>query len=245
MKDPMSDDTRHMKDIPTIRQGVMDVIKKRGVQMRPRWHFVLTSMLASLGIFIVLLALLYIISLSLFLLHDSGAWSAASFGGRGWFSLLRSVPWLLIAFSIVFIVILEVLVRRYRFVYSRPLLLSVVAILLVVCLGGFILASTSFHRQMELEAYHHQLAGPLALVYSAPFRMPPPPDVYHGSILATSSEGFVMNDENGAGTTTVIITARTHLPDGEDFSLGSYVVVIGDTVSTGTVQAFGMRETDE
>jgi hypothetical protein len=244
----MNDDTHHMKDTPTIRQGVMDAIKKGNVQMRPRWHFILISTLAALGVFIVLLTLLYLVSLSLFLLRDNGSWFAASFGGRGWFSLLRSIPWVLVLFSVVFIAILEVLVRRYRFVYRKPLLLSAVVILLVVLVGGFAIAQTSFHRQMELEAYHHQLPGPLALVslaYGAPFRMPPPPDVYHGTILATSTDGFVMDDENGAGTTTVRITSKTRLPYGQDFSVGSEVVVIGDTVASGTVEAFGMREVDE
>ena len=102
-----------------MRQGVMDAIKKRNIHMRPRWHFVLVSALAALGVFIVLLALLYIVSLSVFFLRDNGTWFATSFGGRGWFSLLHSVPWLLIFFSIIFIAILEVLVQRYSFVYPQ------------------------------------------------------------------------------------------------------------------------------
>ena len=228
-----------------MRQGVMDAIKKHNIQMRPRWHFVLLSTVAALGVFIVLLALLYIVSLSVFFLRDNGAWFATSFGGRGWFSLLHSIPWLLILFSLIFVVLLEVLVQRYSFVYRKPLLLSVSLIVLIVILGGFTIASTSFHRQMQFNAMHHQLPGALALAYGMPFRMPPPPDVYHGIILATTSTGFVIHDENGAGTTTVVLTAKTHLPDGIDFPVGSAVVVEGDTVATSTVEAFGVREVNE
>ena len=223
----------------------MDAIKKGRIEMRPRWHFVLLSALAALGGFIVLLSLLYLVSLSFFLLRESGAWFAPSLGGRGWFSLLRSIPWLLILFSVVFIGILEILVRRYSFVYRKPLLLSIGAILVIILVGGFAIATTSFHRQMEIEALHHQLTGPLALAYGAPFRMPPPPDVYHGTILATTSQGFTINDENGAGTTTVLVTSDTHLPYGENFSVGSDVVVMGDTVASDTVQAFGVLEVDQ
>src|SRR5665213_3408185 len=132
MNEIMHDDTHHTKDPASVRQGVMDAIKKGNVQMRPRWHFVLVSTLAALGVFIVLLSLHYIVSLSVFLLRDNGAWFAPSFGGRGWFSLLHSVPWLLILFIIVFIGVLEVLVRRYRFVYRKPLLLSVAIILALI-----------------------------------------------------------------------------------------------------------------
>ena len=98
---------------------------------------------------------------------------------------------------------------------------------------------------MEFNAMHHQLPGALALAYGMPFKMPPPPDVYHGIILATTTSGFVIDDENGAGTTTVILSPKTRLPDGIDFTVGSAVVVEGDTVATGTIQAFGVREIDE
>jgi hypothetical protein len=240
----MSNETHDMNTIPSMRQCVMDAIKKRNIQMRPRWHFVLLSTLAALGIFIVLLTLFYSVSLSVFFLRDSGAWFATSFGSRGWFSLLHSVPWLLILFSFIFIAILEVLVQRYSFVYRKPLLLSVSFILLTVLIGGFVIADTSFHRQMQFNAMHHELLGALALAYGTPFRMPPPSDVYHGTILATTTNGFIIDDENGAGTTTIILTAKTHLPNGIDFDVGSAVVVEGDMIATGTVQAFGVREFD-
>ena len=241
----MNNDMHDTKETPSIRQGVLDAIKKGKIEMRPRWHFVLLSTLAALGMFIVLLTLLYIVSLSVFLLRDSGAWFAPSFGGRGWFSFLHSVPWLLILFIIVFVGILEILARRYRFVYRKPLLLSVAGILVLILAGGFAIAQTPFHRQMEFYAEHHMLPPPLSMIYGAPFRMPPPPDVYHGTILTVTLDGFVIDDLNGAGTTTVIITGKTRLPDGEDFSVGSEVVVVGDTVATGTIQAFGVREVDE
>ena len=129
----------------------------------------------------MLLALLYFASLSLFFLHDNGTWFIPSFGGRGWFSFLRSIPWFLVLLIIVFVGLLEVLVRRYAFVYRKPLLLSAAGIVVLVIFGGFLIAATPFHRQMKFYANHNQLPPPLAFIYGAPFRMPPPPDVYHGT----------------------------------------------------------------
>ena len=223
----------------------MDAIVKGRVTMRPRWHFILLSALAAVGAIIVFLALLYMASLSLFFLHDSGAWFVPSFGGRGWFSFLRSIPWLLIFLIIIFAGLLEIVARRYAFVYRKSLLLSAAIILAVILLGGFLIAATPFNRQMAFFADHHELPPPLAFVYGAPFRAPPPPDVYHGVILATTSDGFIIVDQNGAGTTTVRINARTRLPDGIDFSVGTDVVVVGDRVSSSTIQAFGVEELDE
>jgi hypothetical protein len=243
----MNDETRqqHIERTLAIRRSVMDAIGKGRITMRPRWHFILLSALAAIGAIFVLLALLYMASLSLFFLHANGALSVPAFGGRGWFSFIRSIPWLLILLIVIFAVLLEIVVRRYAFVYRKSLLLSAVIIVVVTFLGGFLIAATPFHRQMAFYADHNELPPPLAFVYGAPFRAPPPPDIYHGIILATTTDGFIIVDQNGAGTTTVRIDGRTRLPDGVDFSVGTDVVVVGDRIGSSTVQAFGVRESDE
>ncbi|HUO55831.1 MAG TPA: hypothetical protein VMU27_00110, partial [Candidatus Paceibacterota bacterium] len=163
----------------SLKQGVMEAIQKGRIRMRPRWHFVLFSSLATLGVLIMFLAVLYIASLSIFFLHDSGAWFAPRFGGRGWWSLLQSLPWLLITLLIVFICVLQIAVRRYEFVYRRPLLISAAAILAIVFIGGFAIAETPLHRQMEFYAHHNELPPPLSLAYGAPLHMPAPPGIFH------------------------------------------------------------------
>jgi len=220
----------------------MKAISRGEIHMKPRWHFILLSALYITGAFIVFLTLLYIVSLGVFFLRDSGELFAPSLGGRGWFSLLLSLPWLLILLTLLFAGILELLVRRYAFVYKKPLLMSVFGILAIIFLGGFFIAP--LHHVMMLSARKGQLPPPLMLLYRGPLRMPPPSDTYHGEIVTLTSSGFVMADEDH-GTTTVTITPQTRLPYGENFTTGERVVVIGDSGATGTVQAFGIREIDE
>jgi hypothetical protein len=227
-----------------IGQDVMKAIREGRVHMRPRWHFVLLSALTVLGAFIVLLTLLYISSLGVFLLRDSGAWYATSFGLRGWFSLLHTLPWLLILFIAMFAVILELLVKRYSFVYKKPLLWSVAGIIVVIFAGGLAIAQTPLHRFVLVSARHGMLPPPVMQIYGRTLRQPPP-DLYHGEVLATTTSGFILVDEDGAGTTTVLITRETRLPLGEAFEVGERVVVVGDSAATGTVRAFGVREIDE
>jgi hypothetical protein len=226
-------------------EDVMKAIRDGHVHMRPRWHFLLLSALSITGAFIVLLTLLYVTSLGFFFLRDSGAWYAPSFGTRGWFGLLHSLPWLLILFVAIFIVILELLVRRYTFVYKKPLVISVIVILALVFLGGLAIAQTPLHRMLMLSARRGSLPPELSAMYGHPLRTPPPSDMFNGQIVGLSKSGFVIVDEGGAGTTTVVLTPETRLPYGEDFTLGERVVVVGDVSATGTVRAFGVREIDE
>ncbi len=228
----------------SLRGSVMEAIQKGRVRMRPRWHFVLLSALAALGAFIVFLTLLYVVSLAFFFLRESGAYFATSFGMRGWFVLLRSVPWLLMLFLVLFIGVLELLVRRFAFVYRRPLLFSVAGIVFLIFVGGFAVAQTHFHRRMFFFARHGQLL-PLGMMYDRTFRPSREGDVYFGAIGNFVKGGFVVVDQNGAGTTTIVVTPATRLPYGADFEIGDTVVIVGDEVATGTVRAFGIREVSE
>lgn len=224
-----------------LKDKVMHIIEREGVSMRPRWHFVLMSALVATGALTLLIALLYIISLGLFFLRENGVWYLPAFGGRGWFALLHSAPLLLMVLVAVCALILEILVRKYSFAYRAPLTVSFGGILLLVFIGGFALAQTSFHRRMEFAARHGYLPPPVGFWYGDTFRQPPPQDIHRGIILMRESNGFVLQSDSGAGTSTVEITPRTRLPYGEDFSPGSVVIVLGDADGTDTIRAYGVR----
>ncbi len=229
----------------TLRAEVMDAIHKGHVRMKPRWHFVLLSLLVALGSIIAILALIYVASLSVFLLRDSGVWFAPSFGLRGWFALFHALPYALLLLIILFVLILELLVRRYTFVYRKPLLVSVGGIIALIIVGGFAIAQTPFHRAMASFAHDNRLPPPFNALYGPSMRIARPPDVYRGVIVATTSQGFTLSDPDGDVQSKVVITPRTRLPYGEDFSLGMTVLVVGDVVGTDTIQAFGVREIEE
>ena len=150
---------------------------------------------------------------------------------------------LLIILVLLFIVILEILVRRYRVGYRTPLLVSVVAVLLVVVIGGWALERTRIHEELlRQDRAPGGLPAPLSMMYR------PGSDhvagIYHGTIISLIPGGFLLADDNGAGTTTVLIDPSTRLPLGAGFSAGDEVVVFGDDAS-GTVHAIGVRQISE
>ena len=229
----------------SARGKIMNVIHKGQVHMRPRWHFILYSAFAVVGTVIVFLTVLYAASLAVFFLRESGAFFAPSFGPRGWFVLLRNLPWLLIILILVFIALLQILVSRYSFVYRKPLVVSLIGIVALIFVGGFAIAQTSFHHRLFQGARHGHLPSPMGMLYGSGLRPHRDGEMYHGRITRMIPNGFVLADIEGEGTSTIVITPQTRLPYGADFSADDLVVVIGDEVATGTVQAFGVREIGE
>jgi len=225
-----------------LKQAVLDAIKKDGVKMRPRWHFLLLAILTATGALILLLTLVYLFSLVVFFLHQNGTWFAPSFGMRGWFDLLRGIPIYLLLLLAVFAIVLDTLVRRYSFGYRRPLLTSLGAIVAVVFIGGFAVAHTSLHHALDFQARHGHLPPPLGMWYG--HHRAPPGDVYRGVIVASTTYGFMIALDDDGGTSTVIITPQTRLPFGADFSPGDTLIIVGDDMGTDTVRAFGIREID-
>ncbi len=143
-------------------------IKSGQIKMRPRWHFAVRAALLASGIVLFSLALLYLASFIVFILHQTGLWRAPGFGLRGLRVFLFSLPWLLLAVALIFLVILEFLVRRYAFAYGRPLFYSVIAIVLLVLAGALAVAQTSFHRGLFRQAEENRLpwVGPLYRAYN-------------------------------------------------------------------------------
>lgn len=225
---------------PSLGKNVMDAIRSGRVHMRPRWKFVLSGALAALGVAILLFTLLFIASFAIFTLRQSGALFVPVFGMRGLFAFFAALPLILILLLMLFVVVLEILVRRYRVGYRTPLLVSVIAILLIVVIGGYALERTRIHQQLLHQA---QMPGglppPLSIIYRQGAERVP--GIYHGTIVAMIPGGFLLLDDNGAGTTTVLIDPSTQLPSGGNFSAGEEVVVFGQSAS-GTVHAFGVRQ---
>lgn len=225
----------------SLREAVLEKIKHGEVSMRPKWQFVLKGALMVLGAMLLALTLLYLVSFVFFALRQTGVWFAPSFGWRGMRAFFLGVPWVLVLVAFIFVIVLEVLVKRYAFAYRKPLLYSVLGIVCAVFVGGFVVARTSFHRGMyrRMEGQGLPIAGPLYREYG----MPHFKQIHPGIIASTTEQGFIIMSRRGEEI-TVLVSPATRLPLGYDFVLGDPVVIMGEQ-ENGIVRAFGIRKIDD
>ena len=193
------------------------------------------------GFFVVGIIVIFLISFISFHLRVSGIWYLPAFGFRGFGVYLKLLPWFLIFISLVLILVLEILAKRFSFVWRRPIFYSLVAIILIAFIGGFIIEKTTLHPKLLLQAREGKL--PLAGPVYRNFGMPHLQDVHRGVVEEVTENGFKIRTLEGQ-LLTVVLISDTQFPFGEEIEKGDSIVVMGEREDD-TIRAFGIREIED
>ncbi len=224
-----------------IQAKVLTAIKRGEIVMRPRWHFVLKTVLATLGFIILFLVLIYLMSLIMFGLRETGILFAPGFGWYGMIVFLKSLPWILIILIGVFLIVLELLVQKYSFAYRRPLLYSA-GIMVVIILGtAWMLARTPLHVVMM----HRMEMRPLPVMHNLyrEIREPVWNNAEVGKIIFFTNKGFDMKNPRQE-VIIVSIHPGTRIIAREALQVGDRVIVVGKKIGS-TIEALGVRQIPE
>lgn len=226
----------------SMNTHVLQKIRCGTITMRPKWHFILAALLKILGAFIILLTLVYLASFILFVLRATGVLFVPLFGLRGIFAFVFALPWLLLLMTLLFVLVLEVLMRRYAFAYRRPLLYSSLGIIGVVVLSATAVERTHMHQRM-LAASHRSpmpFAGPMYRAFGEQrFR-----NIHRGTITALIPQGFTLQNRREE-LLTILLNHATRMAPQTILAPQDMVVVFGERDQNSTVQAVGIRKLDE
>jgi hypothetical protein len=209
----------------SLAEKILEKLKSGQIKMKPRMYFFLKGALAVLGVLVVALFILFLFSFISFALRANGILSLPAFGFRGWGPFFASLPWLLIIVAVLLIVVLEMLFKRFAFGWRRPILYSVLGILVIVLLATFIIDRTPFHSGLFNWAQRGGLPlfGP---VYREFGGMPQPRDAHFGTVTEITDQGFIIETRDGE-TLNVVVEAQTRLPLGRDIKKDDLVMILG------------------
>ena len=221
-----------------LKDKVLEQVKAGDVKMKPRSYFVMRGVLLALFVVIVAISALFFVSFIAFSIRTSGLGYLPGFGPRGFGLFIAGLPWLLILVAVAFVVVLEILVKRYSFAYKKPLLYSVVGVLIFVVALGVFAAQTPFHNKFFERAHERGLPFAGVLYRGIGDRLPK--DVHVGKILLINESGFVLKTNDGQEL-DVVITDETRRPQGFEAEEGQEIFVAGE-VEGDELKAFGIRE---
>ncbi len=222
----------------SISDKVINKIRSGDIKMKPKAYFVLRTALLVLGILVLFLFIVYLISFITFSLRSSGIWLSPVFGFPGIKILFGSLPWVLILITVVLIVLLEIFAKQFTFIYRKPIIYSLLVIILVVFLGGFLIDKTPFHPNLFWKAQEGHLPG-FGSFYRD-FGTPKFKDIHQGVVFEVIDNGFLIENPRER-IISVMITPETRLPS-EKIEEGDVIVVFGER-DNGQVEALDIRKT--
>jgi len=228
---------KNCDSVGLLKDQIMASVKGGRLKMRPKWYFVLRASLWAVGIVLAALAGLYLASLLMFVAHETGISMAPTFGWPGIVLFLKSLPWVLILLVLIFIVILELLVRHYSFAYRVPLVYSGLAVLFLVGAGGLLVAMTPFHKMM---AECPPAGGPPPCAIGIYRDLDPERhgDIHEGKITQIVGQNYIIANRKEEEL-LIVVTPETKLPLGADFKVGDRIVVMGELADS-QIEAWGI-----
>lgn len=179
----------------SIVNNVLERIKSGRIKMRPKIYFILKAVFWALAVFSVVLFILYLVSFIVFTLRASGTWFLPGFGFAGIRILFGSLPWLLILATVILIIALEIFAKRFAVVYRRPILYSILIIIVFVLLGSFIIGETQFHPNLLWKAQDRRL--PAIESFYRDYGTPRLQNVHFGIVSEIIDNGFTIETPRG------------------------------------------------
>lgn len=232
--------------LKSIREDVLAKIKKEQISMHSNTYFVL-QMIALAAVAIAVLTIsVFLCNFIFFAIHESGSDEFLGFGNRGILFFLQAFPWWLFVIDIALIMLLEWLLRKFRFGYKAPILYLLLAIVVVTFSAGYTVEhATIFNSFLRDRAHEHRLPSPLNDIYEHAER--PFSGARGGACrcTVTAVEGSIIyaNDVDIGTTTSLVITVPPGNPHATTtgISVGDVIFVAGDRDGN-TIEAFGINK---
>jgi hypothetical protein len=227
----------------SIKDKLLQEIQTGRVKMRPRWYFVLKTVLLVISTVLAVSVVLFVASFIIFIMRQTGVFHSSGFGLRGIRAFLISLPWLLVLIAILFIILIQLFVKRYSFGYRKPLLYTILGVVGIALLGGIVVAQTPFHRGLFEHAYDNNLplAGGLYREYGIR-RLPH--NIEMGKVVEVRSNGFLITNPIDQ-TVSIITNGQTDYPPGTNLQVDDYLICLGKRVNETTFEASAIKEVDE
>jgi hypothetical protein len=223
----------------TMREDVLKAIETGHVKMRSKWQYNAKSTFIIFGMVLIALLVLFLVSFIVFVLRQTGLWFVPGFGFSGFGIFFMSLPWVLILLAAIFMLLLEILVKRYSFAYVRPFLYSALAVIFLGIVGGILIGQTPLQERFFDEAENGQLpfAGTLYKYYGQQSS-----NITLGIITKINSNGYqIALYGDGDDSFAVIVGPKAQTLPPYSLKVGDVVVILGPRKGN-TIVAQGIQK---
>lgn len=224
-----------------IKTNILQFVEKNKINMIPRWKFVLYSLLGIILSIFAFILLTFFGSMIIFVLAKHGFLYLPLFGLGEIIHGLRAIPFVLFILTIILIVIVEILARNYAFSFRKPIINTLLILLLATIVFSFLLTLTPMHLELRNYARMHNIN-----LLSREYDRPIPIKEFKGmTVLRGTVISATINDitVKSFDDKTEIVYASTSIKDNSLPEVGEDVVIFGSIVGD-KFEAIQIRDAD-
>ena len=224
-----------MNENKDIKSLVLEKIQSGKINMRPRFYFVLKIATLILVAVLTLLVSSLLVSFIIFSLMASGMLFLFGFGLRGFLMFFLLFPWPLLILEVAFIILLEWLIKKFKFGYRLSLSRLLLVILAFSVVIGVVINVTPLHRDFQHRAEQRSL--PLVGDFYRGIRRPQPSqEIFRGVVSDAGTSSFVLSRK-------YFVTLPPGMPGFAIPSNGDVVFVAGKLMpDSTTISAYGFQK---
>jgi hypothetical protein len=228
-----------------LKDKILGEIKAGRVAMTPRTYFTLKLTAFVATAIAVIVVSIFIFNFIFFSIRINEHDALLGFGPQGLYAFLRFFPWHLLAIDIGLIILLQWVVRHFRFAYKIPVLYLLAALILAAFALGFALdRGTPFNDRLH-EGREH-LPRPVRGFYEGARRPPSKGSgVCRCTIIAIEGSTLIVEDTRSAtATMTILLPSDDRHATTSGLEIGDVVFIAGQEEG-GIIRAFGVRREAE
>jgi hypothetical protein len=220
-----------------IKEEVIKKIESGDIQMKSKKYFVLKLILLATLIVLIFSVSTFLLSYILFGLSSGGHFIFLRFGFKGFYHFVLTLPWLMLILNVLLVLLLDRLLKSFRFGYKSPVLYLFIGTFIFVTLFSSLLNLTSFHGALGKRADERKLPNIGNKVYSG-IRSPKSlPGSYRGVVVSISMNTFEMSQ----GSSSIKVIALPNLDLNEHLKVGDIVFVAGEIIDN-QIKAYGIKK---
>lgn len=226
----------------SMKEQILKRINANTLHMRPKLYFTAQVIALVALTFAILVISVFICNFILFSIRINSHDVLLGFGPRGFEAFIILFPWPLLVLDGGLIILLQRLLRKFRFGYKSPVLLLFAGLIVLTGAIGLILdRDTPLNDVLLRGSDEHRLPMPIGDMYGRARHLLP--DAGFCKCLITAIDGNTLSVVDSRSTTTL----RVILPmdDGHattsGLSVGDTILVAGDRDGA-IIEAFGVRK---
>jgi len=132
-----------------LKKEIMTQIRDDKITIKSRWIFLAKKIGLRSGLALTIIFLIFFINAFFFYIKANGFLLSLHFGSSVWQKLLHALPYDLMLLIIIFLVLLNYIIKRFDFSYKQHLVVVFLIFILGITLFATLLFATDFNMLLK------------------------------------------------------------------------------------------------